>query len=81
MASSVRPWDFPGKSTGVGCHSKEQASFNFMAAVTICSDFGELGERLGAWWFEEQQRGAVGCSEVTGVGGRGRDRAGLVGGP
>ena len=41
----------------------------------------ELGERLGAWWFEEQQRGAVGCSEVTGVGGRGRDRAGLVGGP
>ena len=22
------------------CFSKEQASFNFMAAVTICSDFG-----------------------------------------
>ena len=26
--------------------SKEQASFNFMAAVTICSDFGAQGNKV-----------------------------------
>ena len=32
----------PGSSPGLGhsFSSKEQACFNFMAAVTICSDFG-----------------------------------------
>ena len=32
------------------CHSfssREQASFNFMATVTICSDFGILGKKIG----------------------------------
>ena len=43
-------WTFVGKSNvsafqyavkdGHNFSSKEQASFNFMAAVTICSDFG-----------------------------------------
>ena len=43
-------WTFVGKVVGLcflvsclGCHSfspKEQASFNFMAVITICSDFG-----------------------------------------
>ena len=53
-------WTFVGK---VMCFSsKEQASFNFMAEVTICSDFGapqnnftltikETYERL-AWWVK-----------------------------
>ena len=41
----------------------------------------ELGERLGDWWFEEQQTGAVGCSDIAGVGGRGRNGIGFVGGP
>ena len=30
--------------------SKEQASFNFMAAVTICSDFGKFEEIWGLKW-------------------------------
>ena len=36
-------WTFAGKVMSLLFHSfssKEQASFNFMAAVTICSDFG-----------------------------------------
>ena len=40
----LHPWDFPGKSTewvAIAFSTfKEQASFNFMAAVTICSDIG-----------------------------------------
>ena len=28
------------KKVGLNFSSKEQTSFNFMAAVTICSDFG-----------------------------------------
>ena len=33
----------------LGCHSfssKEQMSFNFMAAVTVCSDFGTQGNKI-----------------------------------
>ena len=36
---------FVGKVIGHNFPSKEQASFNFMAAVTICSDFGAPQKR------------------------------------
>ena len=33
-------FNMPSRLVGYSFTSKEQASFNFMAAVTICSDFG-----------------------------------------
>ena len=43
----LRPWDFPGKSTGVGCHFLlHGVSFNFMVAVTIFSDFGAQESKI-----------------------------------
>ena len=31
------PWDFPGKSTGVGCHCHFKVSFNFPLVITTSS--------------------------------------------
>ena len=49
-------WTFFGKEMPLLCHSfssKEQVSFNFMAAVTICSDFGAQEKKVCHWDVHE----------------------------
>ena len=35
--SSIQPWDFPGKSTGVGCHFPLQDAINLY--ILVCLTF------------------------------------------
>ena len=49
----------------LGCHGfsfKEQASFNFMAAVTVCSDFGAQENKVTVSIFPPST-----CHEVMGL--------------
>ena len=53
----LHPWDFPGKSTGVGCHCLLQnttlvASItNLYILITQLSQFGFIYSLSEPWWF------------------------------
>ena len=48
----LRPWDFPGKSTGVGCHCHCLASCN-MTSVRMCFIIGYSPLRHGLYVFTQ----------------------------
>ena len=53
----LRPWDFPGKSTGVGCHcllqysSLEISKWTLLLLPTIPGNYGDSGLTLGSGWI------------------------------
>jgi len=52
----LHPWDFPGKSTGVGCHCLEYAKFNAKRAK--CHK-GRPGKALNIFKSKRDLRGIM----------------------
>ena len=39
----LRPWDFPGKNTGVGCHCLLQCVYRYQLLI-LCTELDEFGQ-------------------------------------
>ena len=46
----LHPWDFPGKSAGVGCHCLLQNYFlNFLSSTILCVTQPDIEQRQDGW--------------------------------
>ena len=56
----LRPWDFPGKSTGVGCHfllqrTERQLTDNSLRKWTLCSGLNDV-KKLAMWRSGDREK-------------------------